>query len=92
MPLLEIQALLTSIKTATDLAQLREKSLWRVSDPTVSEYSQVAARTTAVLDGNVDPETKQVTVKMDGRQRPIVLAVPDAIITGAVIERVVREA
>jgi hypothetical protein len=45
-----------------------------------------------VLDVEVDPDAKQVTITQDGRQRPIVLAVSDAIVTGAMIERTAREA
>jgi hypothetical protein len=44
------------------------------------------------LDVDVDPDAKQITITQDGRQRPVILAVPDAIITGAVIERAAREA
>ncbi len=39
---------------------------------------------------DVDSDSKQVTTTQDGRQRPIILAVPDAIATGAVIERAAR--
>lgn len=45
-----------------------------------------------VLDVDMETDAKQITIKLDGRQRPIVLTVPDAIITGAVIERAGREA
>jgi|GEM_PF-1660111 hypothetical protein len=41
-----------------------------------------------VLD--VDPDAKQDTITQRGRRRPIVLAVPDAIVTGAMIERAAR--
>ncbi len=43
-----------------------------------------------VLEVEADPDAKQVTVILDGRAQPIVLAVPDAILTGAMIERAAR--
>jgi hypothetical protein len=36
-----------------------------------------------VLDVDVDPDAKQVTITQDRRQRPVILAVADAIVTGA---------
>ena len=45
-----------------------------------------------VLDVDMDPDAKQVTITQDGRQRPIIVAVPDAIVTGAVIDRAARQA
>jgi hypothetical protein len=47
---------------------------------------------TKVLHVEVDPDQQQVTLTLDGRQRALVLAVPDPIVTGAMIERAAREA
>lgn len=40
-----------------------------------------------VLDVDVDMDKKHLTLTVDGRKRPVYLAVPDAIVTGAIIER-----
>jgi len=40
-----------------------------------------------VLDVDVDMDKKHLTLTVDGRKRPVYLAVPDAIVTGAMIER-----
>lgn len=44
-----------------------------------------------VLDVEVDPDAKRITVTLDGRQRPIVLAVPDPLITGAHIDHLSQD-
>ncbi len=45
-----------------------------------------------LLGVEVDPDKNRVAVMLDGRQRPLILAVPEPIVTGAVIERAGREA
>ncbi|MBI3989089.1 MAG: DUF4236 domain-containing protein [candidate division NC10 bacterium] len=40
-----------------------------------------------LLDVEVDADTKLITLLKEGRQKPLYLAVPDALVTGAIIER-----
>ena len=40
-----------------------------------------------LLDIDVDMDANRLTLTLDGRKRPVCLAVPDAIVTGAMIER-----